>query len=314
MKTQVPKLTLRYVFAWSFFLLPATASVTKASDLQTRVSRNVILQNLLNDKNLQTIPTIGELGRTRLSPTTESVVLAAPSPNLPPFRLFIKSPLNTSVIKKVVLIIPGMATEVEKLVDVAPAMKETILIAFDFYLPWTTVPESFIRQVQEIPFQLALALAWMHKTYRVPISILSVSLGTFFHPAAVGFFQRWRLTVDSHVFAFGGADFAQIAKSFGQSQETLDAISRNSGITQFIDPRFFLPIIKGNSMFLEAEADEIFSLDSRNAYFAEIPTPKERVQVPGGHLNQNQPWAIFTALQTIFKFLNISPEAPPSIR
>lgn len=311
MKTQFARLTLVYVFTGILIGTTFFWAEAPASEAQTRASRNFILQNLLNDRNMQTIPSVAELSRTALSPSSESVVLATPSPRLPPFRVFIKKPQVGGKIEKIVLIIPGMATEVEKLVNIAPEVRGTVLVAFDFYLPWTTAPESFIKQAQEIPFQIAASLTWLHKTYQVPISVLSVSLGTFFHPVAVGLFQRWRLSVESHIFAFGGADFAQIAQALGQTKETVDALTRNTSITQFIDPRFFLPVLKGKAMFLEAENDEIFTVDSRNAYFAEIPTPKERVKLPGGHLNQNQPWAIFAALQTIFKFLNIGLEAPP---
>ena len=280
-----------------------------ASDRETRTSRNVLLQNFLNQKGLQATPELSAVERTSVSNSTESVRLALPTaPSIPSFRLFLKSPKNISGLKKAVLIIPGMATQVERLVGIAPTMEQTVLIAFDFYLPWTASPQEFTDTIIPIPLQIALSLAWIQKTYGIPISVVSVSLGTFFHPISTGLFQRWRGQVESHVFAFGGADFVEIAKSFNQPQQTLSSLKTHSALTQFLDPRFFLPILKGRSLFLEAENDEIFSARSRTSYFQELPEPKSRISLPGGHISQNQPWAVFSALQVIFKFLEISPE------
>lgn len=285
-------------------------SMGQASDLETRGSRNVILQNLLNGKGLQNIPNYTLVKRTQIAPQTESVELNVANAGVPSFRVFLKKP-TSGVIKRVVLIIPGMATQIENLVGIAPVLEDTLLAAFDFYIPWTIGVAQFVQRVQEIPFQITLSLGWLHTTYAVPISVVSVSLGTFFHPMAVGMFQRWRQHVDSHVLAFGGADFVEIARSLGQPKETLDSIQQNAALLQILDPRFFLPVLKGKSLFLEAESDEIFGRASRDAYFTNIPGERTRVQLPGGHLNQNQPLAIFAALQQIFKFLGVNPEGFP---
>ena len=300
---------IRYLFVSGGILFCLSGLQGFASDRETRASRNVLLQNFLNQRGLQARPDLQVLERTPFSDSTESVRLALPiAPSVPSFRLFLRSPKNISGLKKAVLIIPGMATQVEKLVGLAPPMEQTVLIAFDFYLPWTASPKEFADKIAPTPLQIALSLAWIQKTYGTPISVVSVSLGTFFHPISIGLFQRWRGQVDSHVFAFGGADFVEIAKSFNQPEETLSILRAHSVLTQFVDPRFFLPTLKGRSLFLEAENDEIFSLQSRTSYFQELPEPKSRISLPGGHISQNQPWAVFSALQRIFQFLEISPE------
>lgn len=141
------------------------------------------------------------------------------------------------------------------------------------------------------PRQLAAIVRWSgEQPWGDPtrISLLGYSLGALFVPAAEESAQANGMETNATILAFGGADVSAIVP---QALKLRSPVLRwmvgvlAGSVLHPIEPRYFLPLMKTQTLLVNAEADELIPQDSTRLMMGLTPEPKWVVTMPGDHIN-----------------------------
>ncbi len=141
------------------------------------------------------------------------------------------------------------------------------------------------------PRQLAAIVRWSgEQPWADParVSLLGYSLGALFVPATQEIVQANGMEAGATILAFGGADVAAIVP---QALKFRTPILRwmvgvlAGAVLHPIEPRYFLPLMKTQTLLVNAEADELIPPASTRLLTELTPAPKWVVTMPGDHIN-----------------------------
>lgn len=141
------------------------------------------------------------------------------------------------------------------------------------------------------PRQLAAIVRWSgEQPWGDPtrMSLLGYSLGALFVPAAEESVQANGMETNATILAFGGADVSAIVP---QALKLRSSVLRwmvgvlAGSVLHPIEPRYFVPLMKTQTLLVNAEADELIPPASTRLMMELTPEPKWVVTMPGDHIN-----------------------------
>jgi len=141
------------------------------------------------------------------------------------------------------------------------------------------------------PRQLAAIVRWAgEQAWADParVSLLGYSLGALFVPATEATVRANGMETNATILAFGGADVSAIVP---QALKFKTPILRwmigvlAGAVLHPVEPRYFLPLMKTQTLLVNAEADELIPPASTRLLTELTPEPKWVVTMPGDHIN-----------------------------
>lgn len=141
------------------------------------------------------------------------------------------------------------------------------------------------------PRQLAAIVRWAgEQPWGDPtrVSLLGYSLGALFVPATEETLQANGMEAGATILAFGGADVSAIVP---QALKLRSPVLRwmvgvlAGAVLDPIEPSYFLPLMKTQTLLINAEADELIPPASTRQMVELTPEPKWVITMPGDHIN-----------------------------
>lgn len=141
------------------------------------------------------------------------------------------------------------------------------------------------------PRQLAAIVRWAgEQPWGDPtrVSLLGYSLGALFVPATEEALRANGMEAGATILAFGGADVSAIVpqalKIRSPAMRWMVGILA-AAVLHPVEPRYFLPRMRTQTLLVNAEADELIPPASSRLMTALTPEPKWVVTMPGDHIN-----------------------------
>jgi hypothetical protein len=154
------------------------------------------------------------------------------------------------------------------------------------------------------PRQLAAIVRWAgEQPWGDPTrtSLLGYSLGALFVPATQEAVRANGMEAGATILAFGGADVSAIVP---QALKFRSPVLRwmvgvlASAVLHPVEPRYFLPLMKTQTLLVNAEADELIPPASTRLMMDLTPEPKWVVTMPGDHINPRDPVVLARVIGT----------------
>lgn len=157
-------------------------------------------------------------------------------------------------------------------------------------------PESLANTLLQIPGRLYVSLRWLEKqSWFVPsqFHVVGVSLGTLYLPSALSLLQEDGFSARSYVFAFGGAETNDplrniLRMNFGE-RETNETMKILGPLVSPLDPRLYLPTLRGRKLVIHADRDAVFRSQNQKLLNQSLSTPKVTCVIEGGHIDMDKP-------------------------
>lgn len=213
----------------------------------------------------------------------------------------------------VVFVVAGFQTGMQSIAFIKNPGKR-ILVGFEYpHGPEVLMkqPDLILSSIYRTPPQMHLALSWLKNQAWVDhtrIDLISVSLGTLFLPVTMRLLELSDIKIRNTVFAFGGAEFASVFKSYLKgkvSQQWIDYITQTIQIlTGPYSPELHLPFLKSRFLVIRALQDEVFPESSGMLLQDLLPQPKHVELFNTKHINVHEYEIIQRTLNTIDEFLN----------
>ena len=217
-----------------------------------------------------------------------------------PLRVTLSLPVADAPAPLPVMVILGGLRSGRRSLQHLPAIGANAAIAFEYlYKDLIQSKDTSIlhrivvarRAALETPGQLTALLGWVRSrpwADRERVSLLGYSLGALFVPVASHKASLYGGGWDANILAFGGAHLGRIVPN---SMKLETPVLRwlvgqlADALLKPIEPAYHLPHMRGPSLFIVAEEDELVPRASSEAMHRLAPEPKSVVTLPGEHID-----------------------------
>lgn len=207
-----------------------------------------------------------------------------------------------------IMIVSGFFTG-EKSVHLINKLSNKILIGFEYpykLSDFQKYPAHLLHFLHKTPGQIALGLSWLSRqSWLAPdgISVMGVSLGGFFLPAALHLGQSMGVRLKSTIFVCTGTDIHSILYENLKSHippNNLDALIKSILLlTKLVHPQSHLPYLKGPFLVIQTADDTVIPKTAQDNLWQLLPLQKKQIILNGPHINADQKELISEVQQII---------------
>jgi hypothetical protein len=198
-------------------------------------------------------------------------------------------------------------------VKLLKAYDDLILVGYEYPTQLDAIkkdPSLLPKAIRVVPGQLALALEFLARQAWAKannIHVVGVSLGTLFFPVALKLAEKRGFTARSTSFLYGGAHPRPVLENLLKNHLPNEALSHVlnivDGVASVYDPRLYLPLLRGPFLTIYGSKDQVFPKSTSLQQYLLLPDPKETFEIPGSHIDVNQPEAIEQTTKILDDFI-----------